>query len=116
MLASRIVNVPLDDPFDVPRLLHRLREIDEQDLAAALAEWAVAHIALDAPSAVAWLLEVLHEMRAQEQVDVLLARNPAAHAALDDPFAVATLLDKLREIATQEPAVTLAERAAARVP
>ncbi|MFG2811287.1 hypothetical protein ACLQ2D_28795 [Streptomyces sp. DT199] len=57
--------------------------------------------------------------RGDEQVTVLLARDPAAHAALDDPDAVADLLShlhlsgKLRVAGAHEQFTALAKRAAA---
>ncbi|MFE0906105.1 hypothetical protein ACFW3Y_23025, partial [Streptomyces rochei] len=56
------------------------------------AQWAAAHASLDDPAAVARLLTELRGAGADEQVTVLLARDPAAHASLDDLAAVARLL------------------------
>ena len=78
--------------------------------------WAVAHVPLDHPGAVAGLLGSLREAGAQEQAAALLHRDPAAHAALDDPDDVAGLLDRLRVMGAQEQVTALAERAAAHVP
>ena len=69
--------------------------------------WAVAHVSLDDPGAVAGLLDSLREAGAREQVAALLARDPAAHVALDDPRAVAGLLDSLREAGAQEQVTAL---------
>ena len=48
-----------------------------------------------------------------EQVSVLLAREPAAHAALDDPSAVIELLGALRGVGAEEQVAVLAGRLAA---
>ena len=82
--------------------------------ATALADRAAAHVSLDDPAAVAWLLGVLREAGAQEQATAL-ADRAAAHVSLDDPAAVAWLLGKLREAGAQEQATALADRAAAHV-
>ncbi|WP_162602970.1 hypothetical protein [Streptomyces sp. CS090A] len=79
------------------------------------AQWATAHVALDNPSAVARLLKELREAGAEEQVRVLLARDPAEHVALGNPSAVARLLEALRAAGADKQVTTLAERAAARV-
>ena len=76
------------------------------------ASWAAAHVPLDDPVGVAWLLRSLREAGAQDQAAALLDRDPAAHAALDDPRAVADLLDSLREAGAQDQAAALAGRAA----
>ncbi|MFJ1730617.1 hypothetical protein [Streptomyces sp. NPDC088254] len=80
-------------------LVRHLRRLHRADFRPA--QWAAAHVALDYPGAVAWLLYVLRRVGAQEQVDALAARA-AAHAALDDPAAVARLLDRLREVEARE--------------
>jgi hypothetical protein len=62
-----------------------------------LARDPAAHARLDAPRAVADLLQALGKAGARDAVTVLLARDPAAgHVRLDDPGAVATLLEVLR--------------------
>ncbi len=77
--------------------------------------WAVAHVSLDDPAAVASLLHGLRQAGAPEQAAALLHRDPAAHVSLDDPDAVAWLLDGLREDGAPEQAAALAERATAHV-
>ena len=72
--------------------------------------WAVAHVALDDPGAVAWLLDRLRAAGAQEQATALLHRDPAAHVALGDPGAVARMLDSLRAAGAQEQATALLHR------
>ena len=69
-----------------------------------------AHVSLDNPDAVAWLLGRLREAGTQEQVTALLHRDPAAHVSLDNPRAVAGLLGRLREAGTQEQITALADR------
>jgi hypothetical protein len=79
------------------------------------ARWAVAHVSLDEPGAVALLLLGLREAGAREQVAALLRRDPAAHVSLDDPRAVAVLLFSLHQAGAQEQVTVLADRAAAHV-
>ncbi|WP_192806957.1 tetratricopeptide repeat protein, partial [Streptomyces arboris] len=79
------------------------------------AQWAAAHVALDDPFGAAWLLGALRGAGADEQVRVLLARDPAAHVALDNPSDVARLLGALREAGADKQVTILAERAAAHV-
>ncbi|MCQ1581896.1 hypothetical protein [Streptomyces parvus] len=80
------------------------------------AQWAAAHMALDDPLALAQLLEALREAGADEQIPVLLARDPAAHIPLDNPSDVARLLTALREAGAHEQVTTLAARALAHIP
>ena len=72
--------------------------------------WAIAHVSLGDPGAVAALLRRLREAGAQEQVSALLRRDPAAHISLDDPHTVAFLLDSLREAGAQEQVSALLRR------
>ena len=74
------------------------------------AHWAIAHVSLGDPGAVAALLRSLREAGAQEQVSALLRRDPAAHVSLGDPRAVARLLDSLREASAQEQVSALLRR------
>ena len=75
--------------------------------------WAVAHVSLADPRAVADLLARLRAAGAQDQAAALLARDPAAHVSLGDPAAVADLLASLRKAGAQDQAAALADRAAA---
>ena len=77
--------------------------------------WAAAHIALDEPRDVAFLLDKLRAAGAEEEVTAL-ADRAAAHVALDDLGWVAFLLDKLREAGAQEQVTVLAGRIAADAP
>jgi len=62
------------------------------------------------------MLDRLRDVGAQEQMDVLLARNPAAHIALDDPYAMVGVLDRLREMGEQDQvAVLLVQRSSLRL-
>ena len=75
--------------------------------------WAIVHVALGDPDAVARLLDSLQEPGAEQQAAAaLLRRDPAAHASLGDPSAVANLLLSLRAAGSYEQAAALAERAA----
>lgn len=62
------------------------------------------------------LLEELRKAGADEQVAVLLARDPTGHARLDSPSAVARLLEELRKAGGDEQVAVLAKRAAAHTP
>ena len=72
--------------------------------------WAVAHAALDDPGAVAELLRKLREADAQDQVTVLLRRDPAARVSFNDPKGVARLLESLRTVGAQDQAAALLDR------
>ena len=71
--------------------------------------WAVAHVSLDDPHAVASLLGSLQKAGAAEQVTAL-ADRAAAGVSLDDLLAVEWLLGSLREAATEEQVTALADR------
>ena len=59
------------------------------------------------------LLGGLRAADAEQQVTVLLARDPAARVSLDDPFGVTILLGRLREAGAHEQAAALAARLSA---
>ena len=80
------------------------------------ARWAIAHVPLDDPAAMADLLDTLREAGAAGQVTALLRRDPAAHVSLDAPRAVADLLRRLRWVDAAGQVTTLADRAAADAP
>ncbi|MFE3205699.1 hypothetical protein [Embleya sp. NPDC059237] len=86
-------------------LLHTLHPTDHRPV-----QWAAAHASLDNPSAVGGLLQELREAGAQDQVAVLLARDPAARTSLDDPDAVAFLLWALQDIGAQDQVAVLLTR------
>ncbi|WP_327722313.1 hypothetical protein OG381_48245 [Streptomyces sp. NBC_00490] len=99
-----------DAALALVRRLHILHPTDHHP-----AQWVVAHVALDDPHTVSLLLQELREAGADEQVTVLLARNPAAHVALDDPYDVCSLLGDLRWARADEQVNTLSERVVAHV-
>ncbi|MFE7077355.1 hypothetical protein ACFU96_45470, partial [Streptomyces sp. NPDC057620] len=74
-------------------------------------DYAASHACLDDAAGVAALLDVLRDVGAREQVEVLLGRDPATHANLDDPGGVSWLLEALREAGAREQVSVLAERA-----
>ena len=77
-------------------LLDSLREAGADEQAAALADRAAAHVAVDDLRGVDLLLDrLLREAGAHEQAAALAARV-AAHAAIDQPGRVARLLNSLR--------------------
>ncbi|MEU9737431.1 hypothetical protein [Streptomyces sp. NPDC048002] len=101
-LAARAAHASLDDPHSVAHLLDGLRALDAWEEAGVLAGRAATLAPLDDPRSVAHLLTALRRTGGQEQVDLLLARNPAAHVPLDDPRSVAHLLDALRKAQAPE--------------
>ena len=86
------------------------RRARREQAAALLAGDPAAHVPLDDPYAVAWLLDSLRAAGAEEQAAALLARDPAAHVPLDHPDRVARLLDELRKAGAAEQAAALASR------
>jgi hypothetical protein len=64
---------------------------------------------------VAWLLDILSEIGAHDQV-VTLADRAAVHIELTDPDALSRLLFRLWDIGAHDQAAALAERAAAHIP
>ena len=95
------------------RLVRVLRQCWPADYRPA--QWAAGHVPLDDPVGVASLLDWLRAAGAQDQVTVLLARDPAAHAAVDDPRAVTYLLRWLRGAEAQAQVTVLAACAAGHV-
>src|SRR5262249_59353208 len=75
--------------------------------------WAASRVDLDDPYAVAYLLGILREVGAGQQVTALASRA-AAKAALDDPGAVAHLLDSLLKAGAGQQVTALASRVAAK--
>jgi hypothetical protein len=93
-------------------LLRELRKVGADGQVTALLDRdPAAHTSLDNPSAVAELLDLLHQAGADGQV--AMERDPAAHAGLDNPSGVAELLAVLREAGAAGQAAALASRAAA---
>ena len=74
------------------------------------ASWAAAHVSLESAVGLAGLLGRLREAGAQEQVAVLLRRDPAAHVSLDSPYGVAELLNAMREAGAQDQVAVLLRR------
>ena len=118
-LANRVVaNANLHDPADVARLLGVLgtRELEATgQVATLLARDPAAHVSLDDPGAVAWLLDRLSKVGADGQVATLLARDPAAHATVGDPRGVALLLRRLLAESAYGQVAALASRSVAHV-
>ena len=106
---EQAAHIPLDDPYEVARLLDKLRKAGAQEQVTALLRRDPAtHVLLGHPYEVAWLLDKLREAGADEQVRTL-AERAAAHAPLNS-YAVAELLDSLREAGADEQADALANR------
>ncbi|MFF4554386.1 hypothetical protein [Streptomyces sp. NPDC001422] len=95
------------NPYAAEHLVNNLNSVHPGDPHPA--HWAAAHVALDNPSAIAWLLHVLWDVGAHEQATVL-AERAAWRAALDEPTAVAHLLAFLWEGGAGEQATTLLAR------
>lgn len=93
-----------------------LRAIDAHHTAFAVLARAVERVALDDPGAVGALLELLQELKADDQVAALVARGPAGHVPLDQPSAVAQVLRRLSAVDARDQVLSLAERAARHVP
>jgi hypothetical protein len=93
------------------RLISHLRRVSPGDTARA-AHWAVGHVSLDDPGAVAGLLRELRVAGASDAARALAARA-AADASLDDPGAAAGLLRDLREAGASDAAHALLARDAA---
>ncbi|HEY6297041.1 MAG TPA: hypothetical protein VIX15_15380, partial [Streptosporangiaceae bacterium] len=100
--SLRAVSYLIDTPYHL-----------RADVSPAL--WVATHVLLDDPAAVARVLDNLRMAGAEEQVTVLLRRDPAARVSLDDPDAVARLLYSLRAAGAEEQAAALADRAAAHI-
>jgi hypothetical protein len=77
------------------------------------AQWVASHAGVDDLRQAAWLLDALREAGADDQIAVLLARDPAAQVKLDDSRAVARLLKALRDAGAHDQVISLAARAVA---
>ena len=95
------------------QLITHLRQVSPVDTTRA-AQWAVGHVSLDDPWAVAWLLEALDAAGASDAA-AALATRAAGHVSLDDPEAVAWLLRALDAAGASDAAAALATRAAGHV-
>ncbi|WP_147269111.1 helix-turn-helix domain-containing protein [Sphaerisporangium album] len=103
-------HAPLHDLIRVMLLLNSLRHVGAEEQVSVLADRAAHHAALEDLNGVALLLHVLPE----EQVGVLLARNPAHRAPLDQPGGVEFLLSTLRKLGAEEQISVLLARDPAR--
>ncbi|MFI8890101.1 DUF6233 domain-containing protein [Streptomyces paradoxus] len=97
----------LGDPPAAIELVRHLDTLHPYDHRPA--QWAAAHVALDDPHPVIWLLQALRTVRAEEQVTALAGRI-AAHATLDNPGVVALLLRVLRDEGADEQVTALLAR------
>ncbi|MEV7939107.1 hypothetical protein AB0O82_23595 [Kitasatospora sp. NPDC088264] len=80
---------------------------------STVARRVVAHAELSEPGPVSWLLEVLHEAGATDEVAVLVARDPGTAVRLADPAQVTLLVSVLSEVGATGSAALLADRAVA---
>ncbi|KUN58924.1 hypothetical protein AQJ46_42385 [Streptomyces canus] len=103
----------LRDPAQLAMQLMSFRGAGEKEHALASAEQHVPLADLGNPRAVARLLGVLLTAGMEDQVAVLLDRDPAVHVTLDEPVGVADLLEELRKAEARQQAAALAKRAAA---
>ena len=87
----------------------------EEQVVALLSRQPAAHVSLDNPDGIGYLVHSLREADAEEQATVL-ANRAAAHVPLDNPGGVGGLIHSLREAGAEEQATVLANRAAAHVP
>ncbi|WP_411153055.1 hypothetical protein [Streptomyces sp. A30] len=106
----------LHDPAQLAMQLMSLRGAGKKEHALASAERHVPLADLGNPRAVARLLGVLLTVGMEDQVAVLLDRDPAVHVTLDEPVGVADLLEQLRKAEARQQAAALAKRAAAHTP
>jgi hypothetical protein len=97
LLARIAAHADLTIADNAARVLHFLREADGEAARVLLARQPAAHVGLEDPDGVSWLLRQLREAEDEEAVRVLLARQPAAYVDLRDPGGVASLLHFLRE-------------------
>jgi hypothetical protein len=98
----------LDHPV-AALLLQELRAAGTIDAFRSLVARAADHANLDNLLVVALLLIAMREVRADDAVRTLLARDPAAHAGLDDPSFL-LLLRTLREAGADDAVRTLLAR------
>ncbi|WP_344671995.1 hypothetical protein [Catenulispora yoronensis] len=104
--------VDLRNPY-VLRGLFQKRATRSQALATLMDRDPAAHADLTKPSAVAWLLRVLHAMNAEQAVATLVARDPATNAGLTDLSRVWELCEALEAVGAEQQALVLIERAVA---
>ena len=90
------------------QLIIHLRRVSPGDTTRA-AHWAVGHVSLDDPWAVAELLRALREAGAHDAVTTLAARA-AGHVSLDNLRAVTLLLQALREAGAPDAVTALLAR------
>ena len=95
------------------RLISHLHQVSPDDIPRA-AQWAVGHVGVRNPGAVADLLVMLREVGADDAARTLAARA-VGHASLDDPQAVAQLLWELGWAGADDVVRTLAGRAVGQV-
>ncbi|MFG1857587.1 hypothetical protein ACGFJT_37535 [Actinomadura geliboluensis] len=99
-----------DDAFVMDRLLTSLHDAGAHHQATALIARAAAHTRLDHSLRVAVLLDMLRHAGADDQVAVLVARNPAAQIVPDDYVTVAWLVELLGAVGAHGQVDTLIER------
>ncbi|MFD9984045.1 hypothetical protein ACFWZJ_27100 [Streptomyces massasporeus] len=95
-------------PDAAASLVSHFRRLQPADPRPAF--WAVTHVPLSNPSAVARLLDALRKAAAKRQTAALLARDPASHVTLDNPSAIAWLLGALRKARARKQVTILAAR------
>ncbi|MEV0663103.1 hypothetical protein ACIBI3_08250 [Actinomadura luteofluorescens] len=115
-VAGDMAHDPADltDPNQSARLLSRLehwRREEPSAHAVALADSAVHRADLTDPRAVASLLAALHQLKADAQVDRLLAATPAARTDLADTEGACQLLETLRRLKAGTQIAQVADRA-----
>jgi hypothetical protein len=99
-------------PRDVAVVLKMLRGAGADDAVRTLLDRdPTAHVSVDDPWTIAWLLEELREAGDGDAVTALAART-ANQASLDDPGDVAHLLEELREAGGGDAVTALAAWAA----
>ena len=101
--------VDIGDSRDVLMLIRGLETVGAAEQEAALLR-RVADRSFSGAAEVAWQLDNLRAMGADEQVAALLARDPAAQIDIRGAFGLTWLLDSLRAAGAEEQAAVLARR------
>lgn len=97
-------------------LARALLQAGADERAADLGEWLAANAGVSDPGEVAELIEMLQDAGAQQQLAVLLARDPAAHVTLKDTESIAFLAGRLAEAGAAGQLAVLAARVAQSFP
>jgi hypothetical protein len=113
LLGRRPVSkVEMKSSLGSRRLLRLLDRLGARTQVTKLAARMAKELPLEDPRDVAYVLEALDEVGADDQVSAVLARRPEDKVGLTDPAAVASLLKNLLNLNAHRQAEVLASRAA----